>query len=129
LEAYLLWKRLLQKYSSRQFTDPRDRIIAIHGVTQQMRLVLDSEECFLGVWRGDVIRSLIWFVEPDKEKHLVVNIESSATMVAAPSWAWVSVPNPIRYRIWHPFARYLDNRTEYVVNTFVSVKRDFRYTS
>lgn len=106
LDAYCLWRRLLQDYSSRQFTDPGDRIIAIYGVMQQMRVVLDNEGCFLGIWRRYVIRSLIWFVEPDKEKYLVVNEESS---VVAPSWAWASVPDPIQYRLWHPFARYMDN--------------------
>ena len=114
-ESYRLWRRLLQNYSAREFTDSGDRVVAIQGVVRQMRIVLDGEECILGVWKGDVLRSLIWFVEPGDEKHLVVGGDGGKNAsVSAPSWAWASVPDPVQYRLWHPFARYLDIGTEYI---------------
>lgn len=110
-ESYHMWRRLLQNYSSCVFTDPGDRVIAIQGIIRQMQTALDNDECVLGVWKGDVLRSLIWFVEPDDSRTLVVKGTPSITV---PSWTWASVPDPIQYRLWHPFARHVDVGTEYI---------------
>lgn len=108
---YLLWRRLLQSYTGRAFTNPPDRPMAIQGVLHRLRFLLQEEDHHFGVWEGDVLRSLIWFVETEGENARVL---LSEPFVKVPSWLWASVDAPIQYRLWHPFWRYRDRDIEVV---------------
>lgn len=109
-DLYLLWRRILQDYSARVFTHPGDRVIAIQGVIERMCTAL-KDDCILGVWRGDALRSLIWFVQPDDDKTVILEDNPA---ILAPSWSWASVSNPIQYRLWHPFMSFVDRDTEFL---------------
>ncbi|KAE9367568.1 hypothetical protein N431DRAFT_513990 [Stipitochalara longipes BDJ] len=103
--SYWLWRRAVQSYTKRKLTKESDRLIAFEGITRQMTSLLD-DECILGIWKNDALRSLVWFVEPsDKEKYPGLGVEG-------PSWSWISVNSPVQYRLWHPYERYVDGRGE-----------------
>jgi hypothetical protein len=106
-EYYWLWKRAVQSYTKRELTKEGDRLIALEGVTRQMTLLLD-DQCILGIWKKDALRSLVWFVEPSHRP------EYSRVGVQGPSWSWTSVTTSVQYRLWHPYARFVDRRGESV---------------
>lgn len=108
-DLYLLWRRILQDYSSREFSHDEDRIIAIEGVVQRMRVAV-TDQYYLGVWKGDIVRSLIWFCQTRREDLPTKEMYT----VTAPSWSWASVSFPIQYRLWHPFATHADHNIEFV---------------
>ncbi|RDW66365.1 hypothetical protein BP6252_10000 [Coleophoma cylindrospora] len=135
---YWLWRRGVQDYTNRGLSNMSDRMIALNGIAKRMSVRL-ADEYVLGIWRNDLLRSLIWFVEHQDTKKSslsdhgfefpltgprVPRVESSrpksfvkdAIPVVAPSWSWVSTTLPIQYRLWHPFERYIRRKTEYVSN-------------
>ncbi|KAI8717110.1 HET domain-containing protein [Fusarium sp. LHS14.1] len=116
-DLYLLWRRILQDYTQRKFTHSKDRIVAIEGVVQRIGAVL-NEPCFLGVWKGDSLRSLIWFCDTvalsakPASNALDVLPARKDYQVSVPSWSWASVSFPIHYRLWHPFETSADHNVE-----------------
>ncbi|KAH8679544.1 heterokaryon incompatibility protein-domain-containing protein [Tricladium varicosporioides] len=107
-EYYWLWRKAVQSYTERELTKENDRLIALQGVTHQMALLL-NDQCILGMWKKDALRSLVWFAEHSpKTKYSGVGIEG-------PSWSWFSIKNPVQYRLWHPYARYVDRKGEIVL--------------
>ncbi|KAH6884435.1 hypothetical protein B0T10DRAFT_365398, partial [Thelonectria olida] len=107
-ELYLLWRTQSANYTWREFSHPRDRIVAIEGVVHRIGAVLN--ECFLGIWKGDFLRSLIWFCDKMNLDALPAKNNNS---VCVPSWSWASISFPIQYRLWHPFARCADHNVEF----------------
>lgn len=116
-DLYLLWRRILQDYAQRKFSHSKDRIVAIEGVVQRIGAVL-NEPCFLGVWKGDALRSLIWFCDTvalsAKPTRIALEAlpERKDYQVCVPSWSWASVSFPIQYRLWHPFETSADHNVE-----------------
>lgn len=109
-DLYFLWRRILQDYTQRQWTYASDRLIALQGAADRIGDVL-QDRCCLGVWKDNVLRSLVWFCEtrssqaslPDKEEY---DLE-------APSWSWASVSWPVQCRLWHPFRPNADQTLEF----------------
>jgi len=68
-DYYWLWRRAVQSYTKRKLTKKSDRLVAFEGITRRMTSLLE-DECILGIWKRDALRSLIWFVEPShREGH------------------------------------------------------------
>jgi hypothetical protein len=113
-DMYLLWRQIVEKYSHRNFTYNRDRLVALKGVVQRFQTVV-KEPCFLGMWQGDVLRSLVWFcdTEPDSP-DLLSKSSSDPPELRVPSWSWASVESPVGYRLWHPYQRYATHSIESV---------------
>ncbi|TQN64543.1 hypothetical protein CSHISOI_10878 [Colletotrichum shisoi] len=109
--TYLAWRKILTNYTRRQFSYASDRVVAIEGVVQCMREVL-QEECFLGLWEGDVLRSLMWFC--DKLPRHIVRGADRGEPIIAPSWSWASVSTPIHYKLWHPLEHFTTRNKEVV---------------
>ncbi|UPL03818.1 hypothetical protein LCI18_014752 [Fusarium solani-melongenae] len=107
-DLYLLWRRILQDYTQRKFSHTKDRIVAIEGVVRRIGDVL-NEQCFLGVWKGDSLRSLIWFCDT---VALSAKPARKDYQIRVPSWSWASVSSPIQYRLWHPFETSADHNVE-----------------
>lgn len=73
------WADLLQDYSKRQLTYPSDILLALLGITNQLRL-LRQDEYYMGCWMADLPGLLLWV----KEEHTGARIEG------IPSWSWAS---------------------------------------
>lgn len=103
-EGYWYWRKAVEEYTSRELTFGKDRLIALDGIIRRMSDVLsDTHE--VGIWRKDILRSLIWFAD-------LAGRHSYLPVVEAPSWSWVSVDSSISYRLWHPHERYHRNKQE-----------------
>ncbi|CAH0048672.1 unnamed protein product [Clonostachys solani] len=112
-DMYFLWRRIIEKYSHRNFTYDRDRLVALEGVVQRFQTVI-KEPCFLGMWQGDVLRSLVWFCDTDPDSPYLSRSNNDPFELRAPSWSWASVESPIGYRLWHPYQRYAAHNIESV---------------
>lgn len=101
-ECYWHWRKAVKEYTARVLTSNRDRHIALAGVTAKFCSVL-GDECVLGTWRNDALRSLLWSVDTTNKGTMT----ASGGMIKGPSWSWVSICKPIRYDLplpthhWH----------------------------
>lgn len=93
-ECYWHWRKAVKEYTGRVLTSNRDRHIALAGITAKFCSVL-SDECVLGIWRNDVLRSLLWSVDTANKGTM----NDSAGMIKGPSWSWVSICKPIHYSL------------------------------
>ncbi|KAK7218509.1 hypothetical protein V2G26_006512 [Clonostachys chloroleuca] len=112
-DMYLLWRRIIEKYSHRNFTHNRDRLVALKGVVQRFQTVI-KEPCFLGMWQGDVLRSLVWFCDTELDSPDLMSLHNDHPELRVPSWSWASVESPVGYRLWHPYQRYATHSIESV---------------
>lgn len=94
IECYWHWRKAVKEYTSRSLTSNRDRHIALAGITAKFCSVL-GDECVLGIWRNDALRSLLWSVDTITEE----TVTASSEMVRGPSWSWVSICEPIHYNL------------------------------
>lgn len=85
------WKNIIQDYSSRSISDPRDRLLAISAVARKFKGLAD-DECMAGLWRKDIPRLLLWrsCAEFPPPEYL------------APSWSWASLLGPISFHNIEP---------------------------
>jgi len=90
--GYWLWRYAVQQYSSRTLTFQSDKLIALAGIANQMQQLLPGEVVF-GIWREDLVRSLLWHSQCPS--FLVTDL-------AVPSWSWASVSGTIDYQLWDP---------------------------
>lgn len=109
-ERYWHWRKAVQEYTGRVLTSNRDRHIALAGITARFCSVL-GDECVLGIWRNDALRSLLWSVDTVKEETTPISRGS----ITAPSWSWVSVCKPIQYSL--PLPAYHGMGPPITVNT------------
>lgn len=108
-EVYWQWRRAIQDYTSRHLSQQGDRLLAINGLVTRFAVILD-DVCVLGIWRGDIIRSLLWFKE--KSPSGSGQAMSGQVDLDAPSWTWASVDGPVNYRLRHPWLPYKDTKGE-----------------
>ncbi|KAK8012866.1 hypothetical protein PG991_010241 [Apiospora marii] len=111
---YWLWRRAVQDYTQRSLTNMGDRMIALNGIARRFASH-GRDEYILGLWKNDLLRSLIWFVElgtDEKHSNASHNKNTQGNPIIAPSWSWVSVPYPVKYRLWHPFEYFIEKKHE-----------------
>lgn len=88
-------------------------MFALGGVTHQMSLQLE-DQCILGIWAKGCVRSLIWFVEIGSTSYLrgrLNRIQRRMELCEGLTWSWMSSNRHINYRLWHPYARYVDENS------------------
>lgn len=92
--VYLLWRNLIQGYSSCALTKPEDRLPAFAGIAKLFQEIT-GDEYLAGLWRSRFLDGLDWRVrEPQSD---------TTRSYRAPSWSWASVNGPIKP--WIPGTR------------------------
>jgi hypothetical protein len=86
------WDTLVASYSSCAFSQLSDRVIALAGLAEQMR-VMTGDVYLAGLWKKDLIQQLMWYTEtgpshPESQR---------TTAYFVPSWSWLSVTGPAQY--------------------------------
>jgi hypothetical protein len=84
------WRRIIEGYSMREFTYPRDRIPAITGITRYFSLALDDVS-ILGLWRKSFAKDLAWL-----RGH---GSPLMADTTGLPSWTWLAAQGNVLYSI------------------------------
>jgi Heterokaryon incompatibility protein (HET) len=84
-ELFRLWYQLIKSYSPRQFTEEKDRLIAISGLARMVGKAIKDYGYAAGLWKSDLIRGLLWYAEDAKL------VPSKPAHDNLPSWSWASV--------------------------------------
>lgn len=119
-ELYRHWRDILVLFSERQLGHKRDsdKFVALSRLARQFATILrihEPEEAvkyLAGIWKGDIMKSLLWVVESDYARTLrdpkMQWRRPDTTEPRAPSWSWASVEAPVAY---HPINKFLPKAT------------------
>lgn len=81
------WFQLASRYSRMDFTYNKDKLVAIQGVVDRIRLFF-PDRYVAGCFESQLIPSIAWYAAGDEPK---VKIRSQGI---APTWSWVSATIP-----------------------------------
>ncbi|GKT41071.1 uncharacterized protein ColSpa_01252 [Colletotrichum spaethianum] len=108
------WGEVVQTYSQCNLTFISDKVIALSGVVDYLRLKLKDKFC-AGLWRAQMEIQLCWFaVEPS----------STTRNAIAPSWSWMSVYCAINMQQQHEYDGYVVKLLAEVVGVDVKIGAD-----
>jgi Heterokaryon incompatibility protein (HET) len=74
------WHTIVEHYTSCGLTEPKNRLVAISGITQAFQLLSLTGGYLAGLWSTSIVEDLTWYQ---------TSIQS--TPGNAPSWSWASV--------------------------------------
>jgi len=83
-----LWYNLVQQYSRRSLTNPKDMLPAILGVAEQMKKYTGLTYMH-GMWKEDMARGLLW--SNDLRGH-----KKGSQQSGAPSWSWAAMTGYVK---------------------------------
>lgn len=78
-----MWFRIIKNYSSRKLSFQSDKLVAISGLAQKMRHLLGEDVYIAGIWKSNLLHSLLWSANKSSLKRSVE--------YCAPSWSWASM--------------------------------------
>jgi hypothetical protein len=84
-----LWHRLVEEYSERHLSDPRDKLVALEGLVERFRAT-SADTCVAGLWRRHLLDDLLWRPYPGGSY-------SRPPVYRSPSWSWASIDGPVWY--------------------------------
>ncbi|KAK9778574.1 putative Heterokaryon incompatibility domain-containing protein [Seiridium cardinale] len=88
-----IWYRLMDDYSTRHFTFPRDRLAALVGIVEQFSIV-SGDRHILACWERSLARGLLWVpLKPEQTPH-------PDPFPGIPSWSWLSRFESIQFEPW-----------------------------
>ncbi|KAF2502330.1 HET-domain-containing protein [Lophium mytilinum] len=94
IERFGGWRSLLSIYSRKDITYDSDRLPAISGLAKYMQ-ARGTGIYLAGVWKDDLLESLIWLprpVWPDvREDNMVSTYRKRTPTYRAPTWSWTSL--------------------------------------
>ncbi len=88
-EASKSWSEMLDIYTQRALTKPRDRLIALSGIAEQFSRFWSHSKYIAGLWEHQLPGSLLWHNRGLKECC------SRPDRYRAPSWSWASTDGRI----------------------------------
>jgi hypothetical protein len=92
IQLHESWQLVVGDHSSRKLTFTRDKLATLAGITQAYKRIF-GDEPLVGLWRGDLARTILWETEAaihsqlDHEAIKVLNI---------PSWSWLKINGTVR---------------------------------
>lgn len=92
--AFGLWYRMVEQYSSMKLTKQSDRLPAFSTIASKFSRY--GGRYYAGVWQHDLISGLQWcrqWVPSTREDFRQVS-----PTLTAPSWSWASQPNPVVWK-------------------------------
>lgn len=103
------WTQVLEAYSSRDLTYPKDRLKAMAGVAECIASSLRAQgkpaDYLAGLWKDDQFpNQLCWICEhPTLSRAELMELLRDREKYIAPSWSWASRNSGVVYtRIWSP---------------------------
>jgi hypothetical protein len=94
----LLWRRLIQMYTSRNMTYLSDKLPAFSGIITAIQQQT-HDICYAGIWRKNFLAGLLWRLEDPASDMYVLTPKSPKRPEnwRAPSWSFAAVEGVIRY--------------------------------
>ena len=98
------WCSLIENYMQRGITHTTDRLIAVDGLAQAIR-VRTSNQYLAGLWRNQLVMGLTWYIpwtagsslRWEKTHKSPKWTSSRHEKPIAPSWSWASVTYPVEW--------------------------------
>lgn len=82
------WYDLVESFTKRNLTNPKDKFPAISGIAMRYRRCRPNDEYLAGLWRDTFARDLAW-----RTPVYLFEVEKSLRdSKIAPSWSWASLP-------------------------------------
>ncbi|KAK0644461.1 heterokaryon incompatibility protein-domain-containing protein [Cercophora newfieldiana] len=88
-KVYDIWYQVIREYTIRDASLDEDKLPAISALAQKFGEIT-HDEYLAGLWRGDILRGLLWSTYPTLDL-------TNPTQWTAPSWSWASNKNVISY--------------------------------
>jgi hypothetical protein len=89
LVPYETWETAVSLFSGRKFTYPEDKFPAISALAEGFAEA-SKDEYIAGLWRGALLRGLLWHVTPQTEwENFLADLKTPHRYIA-PSWSWAS---------------------------------------
>ena len=85
---YRKWEKLVEEYTSRQLTNPGDRLCAVAGLADKRRHET-GDQYLMGLWRNNLKNELLWRVENPLKSSRINGLSGS------PTWSWIAVNSPV----------------------------------
>ena len=79
------WAQIIEEYTSRDLTDPKDRLRGICGIATEFGKALRDEKYLSGIWSFKLPASLLW------------RVSQTSTRNFDPSWSWGSLNMPVTF--------------------------------
>jgi hypothetical protein len=107
-----VWRTLVENYSSRALSIPRDRLPALAGIAGEIQKSFGNENVYLaGMWKSYMIKQLGWYKRCDSRPNRYQN-KSSSDRSECPSWSWISISGAVTFDdIHHEDAVLVDYNT------------------
>jgi hypothetical protein len=94
------WNQIVEAYTKCDLTNPTDRIVAIAGVAQRLKPVL-NDTFIAGLWKTLLVYGLAWKIGDDPGFHASgrrpIDRVTNQPIYCGPTWSWVSVEGAITY--------------------------------
>lgn len=87
---YMLWYRIVEKYTACNLTFANDKLIALSGVAKSLRPIL-QDEYVSGMWLRYLACEMLWSANEYSERQ---SLEPNSYL--APSWSWASVTGTVQ---------------------------------
>lgn len=91
------WYRMIEEYMMRDITDRSDTFPALSGIAQLIGRV-SNETYRAGLWQGDIVRGLLWYIERGGNRSARIWKYQSQDYLA-PSWSWASAAGLVSFRL------------------------------
>lgn len=85
-----VWYDIVEDYTSRQLTHPKDKMRAISGIVDAYSLNTDAKY-LAGIWREQLVKGLLWLRKKSCPAKPRVDI------YRAPSWSWGGIDGAVRH--------------------------------
>lgn len=91
--VWTAWHRIMEQYSTRALTIPRDKLPAISGIASKIREATHSDY-LAGLWKNNLASDLMWqrAIPTPSDEHLF-----APETWRAPSFCWSSLDAPVTY--------------------------------
>ncbi|KAK8063664.1 HET-domain-containing protein [Apiospora saccharicola] len=91
------WQNLLKDYCRCELSFPRDKLMALKGISTHVAMKRPGDSYLAGSWTSTILFDLPWHRhENDRKEYPIAN-----TYERAPSWSWASVDGAVQF----PFAQ------------------------
>lgn len=130
-DAYWVWHRIVDEYSGRSLTFPRDKLAAISAVASRIQDITGSEYV-AGLWEENIIADLCWdifwhrdalgnWMHGDLQPERFVS-----SQYCAPTFSWASVDVGVIYKnITRDSSRWISHVTVLGISRSVSGENPF----
>ena len=90
------WKKIVERYSLTDLTEPKDKLIALAGIAEQMSTQIGDRAPYVaGMWNNRYLASqLLWRVDPQWKNTKFLYPSTRPREFRAPSFSWAAIDAP-----------------------------------